>query len=1271
MTGVVPALPRMKFTDSSGKPVELGWVTVYLAGSTTKTNTWQDKARTTLNTNPIHLDPNGEALIWLDPALTYKFLLQDKSLATVPGWPVDNILVTGESPTITTLAVDRFSGTGAQTAFVLSVTPTSENNTMVYVGGTYVQKNAYSLAGNVLTFAVAPASGTNNIEVQTIDLTDYTAVASAVSTVTANIADVQTVAGIAPAVSTTSGIAPAVSTVAGIAGSVSAVAGIAGDVSIAAGQATNIGTVADNIVNVNTVGSNMPLVSTVAQQINAALPGYKALTLAGTDSTVLAFDVAETNQAYEARKVVSGSGTYGSLATLAAGGITWGLKMCVNSLGQLQWNQHQLFKATNNLLATNWTTSNLAAPTAGQTDSDGGTTAWLLQASGTTLSVLTQSLTYNRENTFTMDWIAKKGTTDWMILRVFDGTTQSLSYVNLNTGAAGTVAAGFTLQVLNTRADGTTLPAGFWRVALTGKIGVTSLTLAIGPTNADASPTVTAGKNITVEKPHLYYGHRLLPYLENTSTTAFLNDAPYDYSTGSKRLYLEPTTTYVNNYSEDLTQVDWVATNITPAFNAVSPSGGTCSTITATLANGTILQTVAGGTARVANFFVRRKTGTGSVFITIDGGATWTDITASINSTTYTRFALAGGAGSSFGYKIATSGDALEVAFNLLFNHPLVISNETMFRAPRPVWSSSSTHATVGDQFKINSGIWTSGYTNGVTVYADYDRMPGYTGFSDNVPLRAAKTGYTEFLEYVINSSGLDGQMQTTTSVATRQTYNYLPSAGERMEITMSSGNGINVMSINGDPITTHGSVDSVLGVRPNLGCPVVDFVELASLQASSPGHGLMLRRLVVAPNYIDPRKVRLWRWSQTQAKTWIAHHEVALCAELPNTKANREVSCQIIQNDGNVAYIAVTHFQRNIEADYHNEMPARLMQRNYKYIWDTNQLVPLTDDSVAYQDPRWSLKLGHSQGLTIFQVPFGTYQGEWRAVFANQDSASGTLTGDDRSLYTMVNRRKDCHPSGWTTPVKLLDANSNAFGYGGGYILPLSNNEALIFPADHAVAPGRVCIPLYDGTNANTRVLYTDDFGGANGTNWTLGPSNVYSGPATNINEATASFWPDSNGKMGTAIYTWRTFNGAPQNQRVWGTSTNGINITYQGLMPSYQGSEVDAATLQLDPDGTKYGTAYGRIAFFRAEYRGSTSKPRQGMRVGFATDGTMTLTNEFNMFTYRDRPFGYCGAKLLEGMYDKTTGGQLVAFAVESASNGGQNDSAALLFIVPMPVF
>jgi hypothetical protein len=63
------------------------------------------------------------------------------------------------------LNLDTFSGTGAQTAFTLSVDPVNKNNTFVTVNGVLQQKASYTLSGTTLTFSEAPPIGSSNIEV--------------------------------------------------------------------------------------------------------------------------------------------------------------------------------------------------------------------------------------------------------------------------------------------------------------------------------------------------------------------------------------------------------------------------------------------------------------------------------------------------------------------------------------------------------------------------------------------------------------------------------------------------------------------------------------------------------------------------------------------------------------------------------------------------------------------------------------------------------------------------------------------------------------------------------------------------------------------------------------------------------------------------------------------------------------------------------------------------------------------------------------------------
>jgi len=64
--------------------------------------------------------------------------------------------------------VDQFTGDGTATQFsALSIAPTSENNTDVYIDGVYQQKNAYGIAGTAITFSDPPDAGAY-IEVKTM-----------------------------------------------------------------------------------------------------------------------------------------------------------------------------------------------------------------------------------------------------------------------------------------------------------------------------------------------------------------------------------------------------------------------------------------------------------------------------------------------------------------------------------------------------------------------------------------------------------------------------------------------------------------------------------------------------------------------------------------------------------------------------------------------------------------------------------------------------------------------------------------------------------------------------------------------------------------------------------------------------------------------------------------------------------------------------------------------------------------------------------------------
>lgn len=101
----------------------------------------------------------------INGAASYVLDAQYKSATLVADLQTNTWFASGSGSTSTNISVDAFSGTGAQVAFTLSGEPGSENNTQVFVGGVYQEKDTYSLSGTTLTFSAAPPSGTSNIEV--------------------------------------------------------------------------------------------------------------------------------------------------------------------------------------------------------------------------------------------------------------------------------------------------------------------------------------------------------------------------------------------------------------------------------------------------------------------------------------------------------------------------------------------------------------------------------------------------------------------------------------------------------------------------------------------------------------------------------------------------------------------------------------------------------------------------------------------------------------------------------------------------------------------------------------------------------------------------------------------------------------------------------------------------------------------------------------------------------------------------------------------------
>ena len=54
---------------------------------------------------------------------------------------------------------NTFTGNGTTTDFTLSLAPTNETHTLVYINGVYQEKSTYSVTGTTLSFTTAPSNG--------------------------------------------------------------------------------------------------------------------------------------------------------------------------------------------------------------------------------------------------------------------------------------------------------------------------------------------------------------------------------------------------------------------------------------------------------------------------------------------------------------------------------------------------------------------------------------------------------------------------------------------------------------------------------------------------------------------------------------------------------------------------------------------------------------------------------------------------------------------------------------------------------------------------------------------------------------------------------------------------------------------------------------------------------------------------------------------------------------------------------------------------------
>jgi hypothetical protein len=110
----LPPVIKQRYFDSNGNPLAGGKLYTYQAGTTTPQATYTDQGEGTPNANPIILDASGECSMWLDPDLSYKFVLKDSNDNTQ--WTVDNVVGLLSTGSVVTASIQDDAVTQAKIA---------------------------------------------------------------------------------------------------------------------------------------------------------------------------------------------------------------------------------------------------------------------------------------------------------------------------------------------------------------------------------------------------------------------------------------------------------------------------------------------------------------------------------------------------------------------------------------------------------------------------------------------------------------------------------------------------------------------------------------------------------------------------------------------------------------------------------------------------------------------------------------------------------------------------------------------------------------------------------------------------------------------------------------------------------------------------------------------------------------------------------------------------------------------------------------------------
>lgn len=873
-------------------------------------------------------------------------------------------------------------------------------------------------------------------------------------------------------------------------------------------------------------------------------------------------------------------------------------KMVVDRAGGLEWSAHNNMLQSASFASSPWTNVGVTL-TGGQIGTDGRTADATLVAATGTNAYLRQNIVVQPGWYRTDGFELIAGTTNIACIQGDDDGTSYYAYFDLSTGAVLTVSAGITAQISPFDESGNRYQRGYYcSITRKGVAANGSMAIYVRPVDADGSTAVTVGKSIYVGKGRSHRGVKRLAYL--ATTTAARVGIPYDYSTGECVVWFDVQTTYRGRYSDDFTNAAWVKSNVTAALDATGPHGEPCSTITATADDGYVEQAVtSSGTQQMGFAWVRRKTGTGTLEMSMDGGANYIPITEKVGRKggTFGEVSLRGfAANPTLRFRIGTNGDEFEIA---LAN----VSNRTNVPPPVPSIATDYTMSQNDGRAPL-AGLPTA--STG-TVYIDGIYSPDKTIAESGVTRLGFFGTGSQVCAAEVRMGPLGGVLKSAINDGT----------GERnytIEAFLNAGRvqAAAKYEANRHAICVNGEVPFP-DTRP--GAMTLTSVGITTTERFG------LKRLVMVPEAVSENDDSLRTFNLDRdgenVKSFIlsTHHFYEYGSRTDADRARIPALAKLWDEGDQCALIAMAG-ERNINSlqtsPTINEHPQRGVLNRLIYdhsarsfTSDTGGLQPFLENSLH----AWATGLGGVQGYTPLLIEHGPYRGRLLHVFVQQDSVAGDKSDEDyRNIYTHYS---DNLGEDWSTPVMVIDRKDIILS--PGFVSTGENSTIFQIPPGF-MNEGRVYVSI-SMWNTFMGVAWTDDFtdgGDGSGENWTHTAfadgfavrTTVI--PGSTLQEPAVFMLPD--GRIGIALRNNNS--GGPMSYAL--SDDYGVTFNAPQAFPGINASNgSNQGVVQTDLQGGR--GRVGRLILGRATADGGISHVLQ-----YTTDNDFTLSNPIKMLGY-----------------------------------------------------